>query len=56
VRIKDSYYRLKQPDGRVTTVPIHKNNDLPKGLLRKIIREELEQELGYFIELWDKHK
>ncbi len=30
------------PDGRVTTVPVHKNQDLPKGLLRKIIQEDLE--------------
>ncbi len=28
--------------GRVTTIPVHKNDDIPKGLLRKIIREDLE--------------
>ena len=37
VRIKGSHHRLKHPDGRVTTVPVHKNQDIPKGLLRKII-------------------
>ena len=37
-RINGSHYRLKHPDGRVTTVPVHKNEDIPKGLLRKIIR------------------
>lgn len=48
VRIKGSHYRLKHPDGRVTTVPVHKNEDLPKGLLRKIIREDLKLNLEEF--------
>ncbi|NJM14991.1 MAG: type II toxin-antitoxin system HicA family toxin [Bacteroidales bacterium] len=56
VRINGSHHRLKHPDGRVTTVPVHKNQDLPKGLLRKIIREDLELELNDFIALWNKHK
>ena len=56
IRINGSHHRLKHPDGRVTTVPVHKNQDLPKGLLRKIIREDLELELDMFIELWNKHK
>jgi len=30
--------------------------ELPKGLLRKIIREDLELELEQFIELWNKNK
>jgi predicted RNA binding protein YcfA (HicA-like mRNA interferase family) len=56
VRVNGSHHRLKHPDSRVTTVPVHKNQDLPKGLLRKIIREDLELELDTFIELWNKHK
>ena len=56
IRINGSHYRLKHSDNRVTTVPVHKNQDLPKGLLRKIIREDLEFELEIFIELWSKHK
>lgn len=56
VRINGSHHRLKNPDSRVTTVPVHMNQDLPKGLLRKIIREDLELELDMFIELWNKHK
>lgn len=56
VRINGSHHRLKHSEGRVTTVPVHKNQDLPKGLLRKIIREDLELELNDFIELWNKHK
>ena len=27
VRINGSHYRLKHPDGRVTTIPVHKNQD-----------------------------
>ena len=54
VLIKGSHYRLKHPDGRVTTIPVHKNDDLPKGLLRKIIREDLELELDVFISLYLK--
>ena len=56
VRINGSHHRLKHTDGRITTVPIHKNNDLPIGLLRKIIREDLELELEEFIELWKNSK
>jgi len=44
VRIKGSHYRLKHEDGRVTTVPVHKNEDLPKGLLQKIVREDLQMD------------
>lgn len=41
VRINGSHHRLKHEDGRVTTVPVHKNEDIPKGLLRKILREDI---------------
>lgn len=51
VRVNGSHHRLKHVDGRVTTVPVHKNDDLPKGLLRKIIREDLKLELENFNKL-----
>lgn len=54
IRINGSHHRLKHPDGRVTTVPVHKNEDLPKGLLRKIIREDLEMEPDEFLKLYRK--
>jgi len=41
IRIKGSHHRMKHPDGRITTVPVHKNDAVPKGLLRKIIREDI---------------
>ncbi len=56
VRVNGSHHRLKHPDGRVTAVPVHKNQDLPKGLLQKIIREDLELELEDFVTLWNKNK
>jgi predicted RNA binding protein YcfA (HicA-like mRNA interferase family) len=54
VRVNGSHHRLKHPDGRVTTIPVHKNEDLPKGLVRKIIREDLDLELDVFMELLKK--
>lgn len=51
VRVKGSHHRLKHPDGRVTTVPVHQNNDLPKGLLRKIIREDIDMAMDEFNKL-----
>ncbi len=54
VRINGSHHRMKHNDGRVTTIPVHKNEDLPKGLMRKIIREDLKLELDEFENLIDK--
>ncbi len=48
VRINGSHHRMRHEDGRVTTIPVHKNDDLPKGLMRKIIREDLKMELEDF--------
>jgi predicted RNA binding protein YcfA (HicA-like mRNA interferase family) len=56
IRINGSHHRLKHPDGRITTVPVHKNNNLPQGLLRKIIREDLELELEEFLKLYKNFK
>ena len=56
IRINGSHHRLKHPDGRITTVPVHKNNNLPQGLLRKIIREDLELELEEFLKLYENFK
>ncbi|HBY57781.1 MAG TPA: hypothetical protein DEG96_08005 [Candidatus Atribacteria bacterium] len=50
-RTKGSHVRLRSEDGRVTTIPLHRNKNIPKGLLRKIIREDLEMNLEEFIDL-----
>ncbi|NEN24098.1 addiction module toxin, HicA family [Cryomorpha ignava] len=39
---------MKHSDGRITTIPVHKNEDLPKGLLRKIMREDLKVDISEF--------
>jgi predicted RNA binding protein YcfA (HicA-like mRNA interferase family) len=41
-RINGSHHRFKHQDGRTTTIPVHGNKDLPKGLIRTIIKEDLE--------------
>jgi predicted RNA binding protein YcfA (HicA-like mRNA interferase family) len=56
IRTKGSHVRLSSNDGRYTTIPVHENRDLPKGLIRKIIREDLELELSDFIRLWENFK
>jgi predicted RNA binding protein YcfA (HicA-like mRNA interferase family) len=55
VRINGSHHRMKHGDGRVTTVPVHKNEDIPKGLLRKIVREDLKIEMDEFNEIFQKN-
>ncbi|BBB33510.1 conserved hypothetical protein [Thermotomaculum hydrothermale] len=56
IRTKGSHVRLKSKDGKYTTVPVHKNKILPKGLLRKIIREDLQIELNEFLRLYSDFK
>lgn len=56
IRTKGSHVRLRSEDGRITTVPEHGNQDIPKGLLRKIIREDLGISLEEFLELYSRYK
>jgi predicted RNA binding protein YcfA (HicA-like mRNA interferase family) len=45
VRIKGSHHRLRHPDGRVTTVPVHGSEIIGPGLLSRILRDcELSRE------------
>ena len=39
LRKKGSHAFYRHPDGRTTTVPFHGNKDLPRPLLRNILRE-----------------
>ena len=48
IRQRGSHIRMKSDDGRYTSVPVHSGEDIPKGLLRKIIREDLEMTLEAF--------
>jgi predicted RNA binding protein YcfA (HicA-like mRNA interferase family) len=53
VRRRGSHLFLAHPDGRATVVPVHKGEDLGRGLLRKIIHDaELTRE--EFLELLGK--
>lgn len=36
---RGSHRQYEHPDGRRTTVPVHKGRDLGPGLLRKILRD-----------------
>ncbi|MCD6418515.1 type II toxin-antitoxin system HicA family toxin [bacterium] len=56
IRRRGSHIRLASDDGRITTVPVHKGKTLPKGLLRTIIREDMELELQEFLKLYKKFK
>jgi len=50
VRQRGSHVRMKHPDGRVVTVPVHADQDIGRGLLRKILRDaEITREA--FLEL-----
>jgi predicted RNA binding protein YcfA (HicA-like mRNA interferase family) len=39
IRQRGSHVFLKHPDGRATVVPVHKGEDIGRGLLRKIMRD-----------------
>jgi predicted RNA binding protein YcfA (HicA-like mRNA interferase family) len=56
IRQRGSHVRMKSDDGRYTSVPVHSGEDIPKGLLRKIIREDLEMTLEDFVQMYEKYK
>jgi predicted RNA binding protein YcfA (HicA-like mRNA interferase family) len=39
IRQKGSHVFMRHPDGRTTLVPVHKGEDIGRGLLRKIVRD-----------------
>jgi len=39
VRVRGSHHRLRHPDGRVTTVPVHAGETIGPGLLSQILRD-----------------
>jgi predicted RNA binding protein YcfA (HicA-like mRNA interferase family) len=38
-RVKGSHQRLRHPDGRCTTVPVHAGQDVPRGTLRSVLQD-----------------
>ena len=55
IRQRGSHVRMKSEDGRYTSIPVHSGEDIPKGLLRKIIREDLEMTLEDFADAYEKY-
>ncbi|MEK6845979.1 MAG: type II toxin-antitoxin system HicA family toxin [Nanoarchaeota archaeon] len=39
IRQKGSHRFYRHPDGRTTTIPIHSNKDIGRGLLKAILEE-----------------
>lgn len=39
VRQRGSHQFFKHPDGRTATVPVHKGEDLGRGIIRSILRD-----------------
>jgi predicted RNA binding protein YcfA (HicA-like mRNA interferase family) len=39
VRTRGSHHRLRHPDGRVTTIPVHAGETIGPGLLGQILRD-----------------
>jgi predicted RNA binding protein YcfA (HicA-like mRNA interferase family) len=53
VRRRGSHVFLRHADGRATVIPVHKGDDLGRGLLRRIIHDvELTRE--EFLELFGR--
>ncbi|MBL1209820.1 type II toxin-antitoxin system HicA family toxin [Geminocystis sp. GBBB08] len=50
IRQKGSHLRLKHPDNRIVTIPVHSGKILGKGLLKKILRDS-ELSIEELIEL-----
>ena len=48
VRQRGSHIRYAHADGRRTTIPDHGRKDVPKGLLHKIIKIDLEMLVNDF--------
>jgi predicted RNA binding protein YcfA (HicA-like mRNA interferase family) len=48
-RQKGSHIRYEHKDGRKTTVPNHGHQDVPKGLLIKIIKQDLALSVDDFM-------
>ena len=47
IRQKGSHIYMRHPDSRATVVPFHKGEDIPKGLLKKIL-DDIELKLDQF--------
>ena len=51
IRSRGSHRRFEHPDGRKTTVPMHRGRDIPRGLLRHIVTGDVGITMDEFIAL-----
>ncbi len=52
IRQKGSHEFFKHKDGRTTVIPDHKGEQIDRGLLNKIIKQDLQMKIEDFL----KHK
>ena len=50
-RSRGSHRRFEHPDGRKTTVPVHRGRDIPRGLLRQIGTIDISITMDEFVAL-----
>lgn len=50
-RSRGSHRRFEPPDGRKTTVPVHRGRDIPRGLLRQIVTIDIGITMDEFVDL-----
>jgi len=50
-RSRGSHRRFEHPDGRKTTVPVHRGRDIPRGLLRQIVTIDVGIAMDEFLAL-----
>ena len=50
-RSRGSHRRFEHPDGRKTTVPVHRGRDIPRGLLRQIVTIDISITMDEFVAL-----
>ncbi len=50
-RSRGSHRRFEHPDGRKTTVPVHRGRDIPRGLLRQIVTIDIGITMDDFVAL-----
>ena len=55
VRQKGSHRFFRHPDGRTATVPVHKGEDLGRGITSRIFKD-IEVTKEDFINWYQKHK
>ncbi len=54
IRRKGSHVLMEHEDKRITVVPIHSGENIGKGLLNKIIKEDLKMTVEEFIKFAKK--